>query len=65
MLFDREFMADLKICDPPRISSGRVSVEIVMKGESVRKARRKHAIRKRRGDITRECGHYDLGEFAV
>lgn len=64
-LFDREFTADLKICDPPPVSSSRVRIVIEMQGEVVRKARRKHALRKRRGDVTRPCGHYDLGEFAV
>lgn len=64
-LFDREFMADLKICDPPPVSSSRVKIVIEMQGEVVRKARRKHALRKRRGDVRRECGHYDLGEFAI
>ncbi len=64
-LFDREFMTALKICDPPPVSSSRVRIVIEMQGEVVRKARRKHALRKRRGDVTRPCGHYDLGEFAV
>ena len=63
--YDREFLASLKICDPPRVSSSRVTIEIAMKGESVRKRRKYLALRRRRGDATRECGHYDLGEFAV
>jgi hypothetical protein len=46
-----------------------VTVEIAMQGDSVRKARKRHALRKRKplmGERRgRGCGHYDLGEFAV
>lgn len=68
MLFDREFMADLKIAEPPNVTSGRVTFEIVMKGESVRKARELHAIRKRKPLMGERpatgCGEIDLGEIA-
>src|ERR1700752_98105 len=67
-LFDRKLLSDCGILvEPPRVSSSRVRVEIVMQGESVRKARELHAIRKRKplmgeGHATR-CGEYDLGEL--
>ena len=66
--YDREFMADFKIAEPPRLSSSRVSIEIVMQGAVVRKARELHAARKRKpllADERRasECGMADLGEI--
>jgi hypothetical protein len=68
-LFDREFMADLRICHPPPVSSGRARIEIVMQGAVVRKAREIHAMRdckplmgdERRGHGT---GEIDLGEIS-
>lgn len=67
-LFDREFMTALKICDPPRLSSSRARIEIVMQGAVVRKARELHAARKRKpllADERRasECGQFNLGEI--
>jgi hypothetical protein len=66
-LFDREFMAALKICNPPSVSSSRVHVEIVMSGATVRKARELHAIRKRKpmmGEGRADgCGELYLGEI--
>jgi hypothetical protein len=65
--FDREFMADMKICDPPPVSSSRVSIEIVMSGAVVRKAREIHAIRKRKPVMGERratgCGELYLGEI--
>jgi hypothetical protein len=67
-LYDREFVHDLKICDPPSVSSSRVSVEIVMSGAVVRKARELHAIRKRKPLMGERrasgCGEIDLGEIS-
>jgi hypothetical protein len=60
---DNAFLQSCGIAvEPARVV---VYVEIEMQGEVVRKARRRHALRKRRGDVTRECGYYDLGEFAI
>jgi hypothetical protein len=39
-------MRDLRISDPPPISSGRAFVEVVMQGAAVRKARELYAARK-------------------
>jgi hypothetical protein len=67
-LFDREFMAMLKICDPPPTSSSRVTVEIVMSGESVRKAREMHTMRNRKLLMGERrvtgCGQLDLGDIS-
>jgi hypothetical protein len=60
---DRAFLQSCGIAVEP--TRGTVYIEIVMKGESVRKRRKYLASRRRRGDVTRECGHYDLGEFAI
>ena len=66
-LFDREFMTALKICDLPSVSSSRVSIEIVMQGAVVRKARELHALRKRKLLVgerrASECGDFYLGEI--
>ena len=67
-LFDKGFMADLKISDPPRVSSGRLTIEIVMSGAAVRKAREMHALRKREPLMGERrasgCGELDLGEIS-
>jgi hypothetical protein len=63
--FDREFMADMKICDPPPVARGLVYTELAICADIVGKRRKFLASRRRRSDATRECGHYDLGEFAV
>jgi hypothetical protein len=67
-LFDRKFLSDCGILtEPPRVSSSRVHVEIVMSGASVRKARELHAIRKRKPLMGERhatgCGEIDLGEI--
>jgi hypothetical protein len=67
--FDKEFMASLKICDPPRLSSSRARIEVVMSGAAVRKARELHAVRNRKplmGDERRghTAGEIDLGEIS-
>ena len=64
--FDRKFLSDCGIlAEPPRVSSRRVSIEIVMQGESVRKARELHAMRKRKPLMGERrasgCGEMDLG----
>ena len=67
--YDSEFMADMKICDPPRVSSNRIHVEIVMQGATVRKAREMHALRSRKPLMGEErrghgTGEIDLGEIS-
>jgi len=66
-LFDKEFIRDLRICDPSPISSSRVTVEIVMSGESVRRAREQHSARHRKPLMGERratgCGEIDLGEI--
>jgi hypothetical protein len=65
--YDREFMAALRIAEPPSVSSSRVSVEIVMQGATVRKARELHAMRNRQPLIGERrasgCGELYLGEI--
>jgi hypothetical protein len=64
----REFMASMGIAEPPRISSSRARIEIVMQGEPVRKARELHAARKRKplmGErLATGCGEIDLEELS-
>jgi hypothetical protein len=67
--YDREFMAAMKICDPPSVLSSRVSIEIVMQGATVRKARELRASRKRKPLMSDErrghgVGEIDLGEIS-
>ena len=66
--YDREFMALLRIAEPPSVSSSRVSVEIVMQGAVVRKARELHAMRERKPLMgerrASECGEFYLGEIS-
>jgi hypothetical protein len=66
--FDKDFMASMGICEPPRLSSSRVSVEVVMQGEAVRKTRELHAARKRKPLMGESraagCGEIDLGELS-
>jgi hypothetical protein len=66
--YDREFMASIGIAEPPRVSSSRVRVEIVMQGESVRKARELHALRKRKSLMGERhatgCGEVYLGDLS-
>jgi hypothetical protein len=67
--FDRKFLNDCGILtEPPRVSSSRVRVEIVMQGESVRKARELHALRNRKPLMGERhatgCGELDLGEIS-
>ena len=64
--FDRKFLSDCGIAgDAP--ARGVVTVEIVMQGESVRKASEMHAMRKRKPLMgerhTTGCGELDLGEI--
>jgi hypothetical protein len=64
---DRAFLQSCGIADFAR---GTVHIKIEMQGEIVRKARRRHALRKRKplkGERRRGsgCGHYKLGEFAI
>jgi len=66
--FDRKFLSDCGIlAEPPRVSSSRVRVEIVMSGASVRKARELHALRNRKPLMGERratgCGELDLGEI--
>lgn len=69
---DRAFLnsCGIAVDDTPRVARGTVYAEIVMQGEVVRKARERHARRKRKplmGERKRGagCGHHDLGEFAI
>lgn len=64
---DRAFLnsCGIAIEDAPRVSRGTVTVELAICADIVRKRREIIASRRRRGDVTRECGHYDLGEFAI
>ena len=65
--YDREFTATMGICEPPRLSSSRARIEIVMQGTVVRKARELHAMRKRKPLMgegrASGCGEIDLGEI--
>ena len=67
--FDRKFLGDCGIAlpDAPRVSSSRVSIEIVMQGTAVRKARELHAVRKRKPLMGERratgCGELYLGEI--
>ena len=65
--FDRQFLSDCGIAgDAP--ARGVVTVEIVMQGESVRKASEMHALRKRKPLMGERratgCGEIDLGEIS-
>jgi hypothetical protein len=68
---DRAFLnsCGIAVDDAPRVARGVVYIEIEMKGESVRKARKRHALRKRKPLMGEHratgCGHYKLGEFAI
>ena len=67
--FDRKFLSDCGIlAEPPQVSSSRVSIEIMMQGESVRRARELHAMRKRKPLMSErrasECGEFYLGEIS-
>jgi hypothetical protein len=66
--FDREFMAALKIADPPWVPARDVvTVEIAMQGAAVHKARELHAMRNRQPLMGERrasgCGELDLGEI--
>jgi hypothetical protein len=67
-LFDKEFMRDLRICDPSRVASNRVRIEIVMQGAVVRKAREMHALRQRKSLMGERraisCGEIYLGDLS-
>ena len=66
--YDRTFLHDCGILtDPPPVSSSRVSIEFVMSGATVRKARELHAMRNRKPLMGERratgCGEIDLGEI--
>ena len=58
----------MKISAPPPVSSSRVSIEIVMRGAVVRKARELHAMRKHKlwmGERRASgCGEIYLGDLS-
>jgi hypothetical protein len=62
---DSKFLTDCGIAVEP--ARGRVYIKIEMQGESVRKARRRHAVRKRKPLMGERrasgCGELDLGEL--
>jgi hypothetical protein len=64
--FDRKFLADCGIVVEP--ARGVVTLEIVMQGAAVRKAREMHAKRNRKPLMGERratgCGELDLGEIA-
>ena len=64
--YDRKFLTDCGVKVDP-LPSQTVQVEIVMQGESVRKAREMHALRHRKPLMgerrASECGMVDLGEI--
>jgi hypothetical protein len=62
-LYDREFMRDLKIANPPPVSSSRLHVEIVMQGAMVRKAREMHAMCTARKSLMGERRSHGAGEI--
>lgn len=69
---ERDDAAFLKACGitmaDPRPVCGVVSVDVVMQGDAVRKARELHAIRNRKALMgerhTTGCGELDLGEIS-
>ena len=66
--YDREFMASMGIAEPPRLSSSRARIEIVMQGAVVRKARELHATRNRKALMGERhasgCGEIYLGDLS-
>ena len=64
---DRAWLEILGVKVDPLPTRGNVSIEIVMQGAAVRKARELHAMRKRKPLIgerrASECGELDLGEI--
>lgn len=65
--FDRTFLSDCGIAPLYELPPTQVTVEIVMSGESVRKARELRAMRNRQPLMgerhATECGELDLGEI--
>lgn len=59
--FDREFLASLKICDPPSVSSSRVIIVIEMARKFVLKHKKNRHRKQRRVSAFRP----KLGEFAI
>ncbi|MGH9757262.1 MAG: hypothetical protein ACRD4M_05950 [Candidatus Acidiferrales bacterium] len=62
-LFDREFLAALKIANRDVSSSRDIHIEIVMQGEAVRKAREAHDARNRKPLMADERRGYGAGEI--
>jgi hypothetical protein len=66
--FDRKFLTDCGIAMDDAPARGVVTVEVVMRGAAVRKARELRATRKRRPLMGERratgCGEIDLGELS-
>jgi hypothetical protein len=66
--YDRKFLKAVAIAPLYDLPPTRVTVEVVMQGATVRKAREMHAVRKRKPLMGERhatgCGELDLGEIS-